>query len=737
MNKEVIFSIEGMSCAGCAHTIEKALNNTRGVYRASINFTVEKAYVSYDPTLINPNRLREIVNALGYRAVFGDERSSKGGEIHIENVRNRMLWSWILTGPLALIMIFNMFRHIMLPYFDIIQIVISFLVIFWIGKEIIRSAINSILNRTLGMDVLIGLGTVTSFLTGIINLLGVDIADYSLIGAMIMSFYLLGRYLELSAKEKVSQAIKQLVELGAKDAKVIRGGKEISIPVDALEIGDILIVRPGEKIPTDGILIEGTTYVNESMITGEPMPVRKTIGDEVIGATINQLGVIKVKVTRLGNDTFLSQIIRLVEEAQGTKVPIQKLADKITLIFVPTVLALSIISFLLWLIFPQWGRSILMFLAPYIPWINLTLNPISQAVTVAISTLVIACPCALGLATPTALMVGGGIGARNGILIRNGEAIQIMKDVDAIVFDKTGTITKGVPEVTYISSMIDEDKFLKIIASIENNSEHPLGKAIVDYAREKSIELLDVDDFDVIPGKGVVAGIEGNRYVIGNIHFLIERGYDLSYYRREIEMLEHSGDSIILLADDNRILGILGISDSLKEDSTRIIRDIKSMGMKTIMLTGDNRNTALAIATRIGIDDVISDVLPEQKLNIIKELQSKGFVVAMVGDGINDAPSLEQADVGIAMGTGADIAIESGDIVLVKGDISGVVKAIRLSRETFKKIKQNLFWAFFYNVIAIPIASLGLLHPVIAELAMAFSSINVIANSLRLRRVRL
>jgi len=731
------FKVKGMSCTSCAQTIEETLNKAPGIYKASVNLATEKAHISYDPVLINPKRLMDIVQDLGYKLVITEEHSLEDEDSYVNDAKRRMLWSWILTGPSAIVMLFEMYRHLMIPYFDIVQILISLLVIFWIGRNVIKSSITSILHRVLGMDVLIALGTTASFATGIMNLLGINISNYSLVGSMIMSFHLLGKYLEMSAKGRASQAIKQLIKLGAKDARVIRDTEEISVPIEELEIGDILIVRPGEKVPTDGVIIEGETYIDESMVTGESIPVRKTVKDNVIGATINQLGAMKVKVTKLGDDTFLSQIIKLVEEAQGTKVPIQEFAEKVTRIFVPVVLTISAVTFLLWLIFPQEGKNILLILAPYIPWINPGLNPISQAIAVAVSTLVIACPCALGLATPTALMVGSGIGARNGILIRNGEAIQTMKDINAIVFDKTGTITKGVPEITYISSNLDEKDFLRIIASIENNSEHPLGKAIVDYARKKSIEFPDLSSFEVIPGKGIKASIGERRYIVGSPRFILENGYNMSLYKGEIDKLEKDANSVILLADEVSILGVVGIADTLKENSIEAIREIKSMGIRTIMLTGDNKNIALAIASRVGIDDVVSDILPEQKLNIIKELQAKGFVVAMAGDGINDAPALRQANVGIAMGTGTDIAIESGDIVLVKGDVFGVVKAIKLSRETFRKIRQNLFWAFFYNTISIPLASLGFLHPIIAEMAMAFSSVNVITNSLRLRRVKL
>lgn len=722
------FKVKGMSCAGCARKIENNLNKIDGVY-ATVNIATEKAIVTYDPEKAREKELFDLVESLGYKLIDDTEEDSQ-----MDLVKKRFLISVAFTLPGIVIMIIDMLNLLEIPYIDLIQIFISVPVIFWAGFHIIKSSIVSISHRTFGMDVLISLGTLASFMTGVIRLLGFNIANYALVGAMIMTIHLLGRYLETLAKGRATRAISQLLELGVKKANVIRDGEEIEVPVEELKIGDVVIVRPGGKIPSDGVIVEGDTYIDESMVTGEPIPVKKTIGDSVIGATINQSGVIKVRITRLGKDTFLSQIIRLVEEAQGSKVPIQELADRITGIFVPVVLVISLGVFLFWLIYPEAGRAILVNFSSIFPWINLENNTISQAISVMVSTLVIACPCALGLATPTALIVGSGIGAEKGILIRSGKSIEIMKDVNTIVFDKTGTLTKGRPEVTYIWSKLNSEEFLRIIASIENNSEHPLARAIVEYAIKKNIPLVKVESFVSIPGRGIRASLDGKEYLVGSVNFLIENGYDPSIYGERLGALERETNSIILAADETEILGIVGVSDAPKDNAREVIEELKSLHIKTIMLTGDSKKNALYMKEKLGLDDVIADVLPQEKMMIIKQLQSQGRVIAMVGDGINDTPALKQADVSIAMGTGTDIAIEAGDIVLVNGDISNVLNAIKLSKEIFKKIRQNLFWAFFYNIIAIPLAGLGLLHPVIAEIAMAFSSINVITNSLRLRR---
>lgn len=733
MNITQIFKVEGMSCAGCARSIEEMLKKKDGIIDIRVSIATEKAIVTYDPNKIHLEEIFDSVESLGYR--FSDDKDEE--DRHLEVARRHFFSALLLTIPGMIVMLIDMTGLLRFSYSDLVQTLLAIPVIFWSGGCVIRSLFNSVRNRIFGMDVLIGLGSIASFSTGIMKLSGFNISNYALVGAMIMTIHLLGRYLEAIAKGRANRAIRSLIELGVKRANVIRDGKELEVPVEELYVGDVVIVRPGEKIPSDGVITEGETYIDESMVTGESIPVRKAIGDPVIGSTINQLGVIKVKITKTGKDTFLSQIVKLVEDASNSKVPIQELADRITGIFVPIILIISLGVFLFWLLYPEIGRSIILRFSYILPWINLNNTILSQAISAMISTLVIACPCALGLATPTALIVGCGIGARRGILIKNGKAIQLMKDINVVVFDKTGTLTKGRPEVTYVWSRLEEKEFLKIVSSIENVSEHPLAKAIVRYANSKGVSLVDIDSFEIIPGRGIKAFLDGKKYLIGSMNLFSENGLNISMYKERIDRLEREASSVILVAEEDSTIGIIGISDALKDKAKEAIDGLKSLNISTVLLTGDNLKIALAIKERLGLDDVIAEILPQDKMEVVKRLQSEGNIVAMVGDGINDAPAIRQADVGIGIGTGTDIAIEAGDIVIVNGDVLNIPRAILLSRETFKKIKQNLFWAFFYNIISVPIAGLGLLHPIIAELAMAFSSINVITNSLRLRRIRL
>ena len=536
---------------------------------------------------------------------------------------------------------------------------------------------------------------------------------------MIMAFFTTGKYVEALARGRASREIMKLLELGAKKARVLRGKEEIEVPIDEIKIGDVMIVKPGEKIPTDGIVVKGESAVDESMITGESLPIDKVKGNNVIGATINQDGILYVKTTKIGKDTFLAHIIKLVEEAQGTKVPIQKLADKITSIFVPVILVVAILTFANWFIFT---------------------GDLSRSLGVGIAVLVIACPCALGLATPTALMVGSGMGAKRGILIRKGEAIQTMKEVKIVVFDKTGTITKGKPEVIEIYSKDKEKRVLEIAGSLEKLSEHPLSKAVVNYCEKNGIKkFMNVKKFKILRGRGVSGNIGNKGILIGNSSLMLESKIKIDKdYEKRINEFESKGETAIIVSENKKIIGVIGIADAIKEDSMQAIKKLNESGYKTVMITGDNEKTARAIAKQVGIDEVIANVLPEDKAKKVEELQENGKkFVAFVGDGINDAPALKQSNVGIAMGTGTDIAIEAGDIVLAKGSLEGVVQGINLSKATFRKIKQNLFWAFAYNVVAIPLAIAGLLHPVIAEIAMALSSITVVTNANLLRRSRI
>lgn len=744
MKDKITLDITGMTCTACSARVEKALNKIDGVKIAKVSFASKKAVIDIEDK-INRDILIDTVQDAGYDAVLSEDRKEKEEKeaIHLRKERNRLILSWVITLPLMVKMLLHMVFHISIfPYtIDIlIDISASFIVIFIIGLPVIKTTVYSFAKLSFSMDSLIGIGTIAGFSTGIFHALGIAIENFAVIGAMIMAINFIGNYLKELATGRASHAIRKLLELGAKEAHLIKkDGSIIDIPVEYLNIEDIVLVKPGEKIPVDGIIINGETAVDESIATGESIPVDKKTGDRVIGATVNQQGSIKVKIQKIGKDTFLSQIVKMVEEAQNTKVPIQAFADKVTAIFVPIVLFLALITFVLWLVAPEPLRGIASHFEPIIPWLNLDRGLLSMALFASIATLVIACPCALGLATPTALMVGMGKGALNGILIRNGEAIQTAQAIDIIVFDKTGTITEGRPAVSNFEKIdnIKEDEFLQIFGSIETNSEHPLGKAVINYVKSKKISLKPVERFKAITGHGIDAYFQDKNIKIGSPRFFQSIGIDFGIMAKNIEEQQLKGHTVILMSIDNEFTGYIAISDALKKDSKNAVSLLHKLGIKTMMLTGDNKKAARSIADEVGIDEIKAELMPQDKINIVKELQDQGNIVAMVGDGINDAPSLKQANIGIAIGSGTDIAIEAADITLVSGSLMGIVHAIKLSRATFRKIMQNLFWAFFYNVIAIPLAVLGLLHPVIAELAMAFSSINVVWNSLRLKKFRL
>ena len=641
------------------------------------------------------------------------EESPQDYEIRIW--KRKLLGAWLLTIPIAIIMLSErLFGFAIIPMeaTTITLLILGFPVIFFFGWETIKSGFYGLFTFYFNMDSLIALGTVIAYISGIFSFFNF-ILDYSGIAAMIMAFFITGKYVEAKARGRASQEIKKLLELGAKKARIQKDKREIEIPIEQVQLGDIMIIKPGEKIPTDGIITEGESAVDESMITGESLPVDKKPRDAVIGATINQDGILYVKATKIGKDTFLAHIIDLVEEAQGTKVPIQKMADKITSYFVPSIIILTILTFLGWILITK---------------------DVSRAIGVSIAVLVIACPCALGLATPTTLMVGSGMGAQRGILIRKGEAIQTMKEIKIIVFDKTGTITKGKPEVTNIYSLVKESHLLEITASLEKLSEHPIAKAIVEKANLKTYKK--VTNFKILRGRGVEGKIGKKSIIIGNQTLMKERKVNLKEIQEKVELFESQGKTTMIVAENSKPIGAIAVADAIKEDSVQAIRYLRSQGYRTIMITGDNERTAKAIANQVGIHEVIANVLPEEKENQVMELQKQGMV-AFIGDGINDAPALKQSNVGIAMGSGSDIAIEAGDIVLASSSLRGVVQSINLSKATFKKIKQNLFWAFAYNIVAIPIAVLGLLHPVIAEIAMALSSVTVVTNANLLRRTRI
>ncbi len=743
--QKITLKLGGMTCTSCAATIEKALNKTKGVKGAVVNFAAESATVEFDPTVADIEELKAVVDGSGYRVIEKKAEAVEEEDEELKKVasaRSKMWIAWGFTAPMAIWMSFEMFLGIVWPnrtVFDIGMIVLAIPVIFWKGWPTLRSAFKAVSHGRANMDVLIAMGTSVSFLTGFAAFF-TPVANYAGVAAMIMSFHLTGRFIETAARGRASQAIKKLLELGAKTARILIDGAEREIPIEEVRVDDLMIVRPGEKIPTDGLIIEGESTIDESMATGESMPVNKAPEDEVIGATVNQEGLLKVKATKIGKDTFLSQVIKMVEECQGSKVPIQEFADRITAYFVPIVLGVAGLTFISWLLFPNTLHPITVWASSFIPWVNPGLGVITSAIFAGVAVLVIACPCALGLATPTALMVGSGIGAENGILIRQGEAIQTMKDVRIIVFDKTGTITKGKPEVTDVIPVhgFDKDKLLYLAASAESGSEHPLGQAVVRHAKDKNISLGKITNFKAIRGKGIRAHLDGEDILVGSRKFLEVSGIAAGSIESDLIQLEGEAKTIMLVASGGKLAGVLGLADTLKEDSVQAIQELESMGIETGMITGDNRRTAEAIARRVGISRVLAEVLPDGKVDEIKRLQESVGIVAMVGDGINDAPALTQANVGIAIGTGTDIAIEASDITLVRGDLSSVVSAVKLSKATFRKIRQNLFWAYFYNTMAIPAAILGFLHPVIAEAAMAMSSINVVtnANLLRFSRIK-
>ena len=744
--------VEGMHCTGCVNTVEDWLLRLDGVQEANANLATESVKVTYTGS-ITLDDFEQAVERAGYKLLRDEsdtgqtraESHQQRSQDKLDKARSNMWWAWALTIPIMVWMLPHMiwdYAFLGMTGMEIGMLLLSGIVIFVPGWETIRSAWKSAKNGTPNMDVLIAMGSLAALSTGVVALLhqfGLAPAFHSFAGVagMIMAFHLTGRYIETKAKGRASDAIRKLLTLEAKEARVERDGEEISIPVQELQIGDVMVVRPGEKIPTDGEVLSGESSVDESIATGESMPVAKRKGDQVIGATLNKNGMLKVKAGKVGEDTFLSQVIRMVEEAQGSKVPVQEFADRITAVFVPVVLGIALLTLLVWLLFPGFFGGIAEWAAGFIPWVNPEMGTVALAFYAAIAVLVIACPCALGLATPTALMVGSGMGAANGVLIRKGAAIQIMKDVDTVILDKTGTITEGKPGVTDIIPLngMPESRLLHIAASAESGSEHPLGQAIVEAAKRRNGSLSEIEGFEAVTGQGIKARIGTHSVLVGSRQLLEQAGVRLDpTVEEQMSGLERKAKTAMLVAVDDEPAGIIAVADTIKPDSTKAITALKEFGLTPVMVTGDNERTARAVATEVGIDQVIAGVMPDQKSGEIKRLQQSGHVVAMVGDGINDAPALTQADVGIAIGTGTDVAIEAGDIVLVQGDLSAVVKAVKLSRATFTKIRQNLFWAFFYNVVMIPLAIAGLLHPLLAEIAMAFSSVNVIGNSRRLQK---
>lgn len=712
--------IEGMTCSACSARVEKALNKIDGVVEANVNLTLNRGTISYVSDELNSKEFVKAVEKAGYKAEIEKERDAdrekESREKEIKSLKTSFIISAILSIPLFSAMFFHMAGvHTILNngYF---QLALATPVQFIIGYRFYKGAFNSLRGGGANMDVLVSMGTSAAYFFSLYNLLSGVEEYYFEASAVIITLILLGKTFEAVAKGKTSEAIKKLMGLQPKTARIIKDGEEIDIPIDDVEAGNIIVVRPGERIPVDGVIVEGSSSIDESMITGESIPVDKKAGDEVVGATINKFGTFKFEAKKVGKDTALAQIIKLVEDAQGSKAPVQRLADKISGIFVPTVLVIALATFLIW---------------------YFVKGDFTHALISSVAVLVIACPCALGLATPTAIMVGTGKGAEMGILIKGGEHLEKTHELDTIVFDKTGTITKGEPEVTDIITFgEDKDNILRLGAIAEKTSEHPLGQAIVMKAKEKDMELIDPEMFLAIPGKGIHSVIDGKHIYIGNKKLMKDASIEIEIAEKELIRLEDEGKTAMLISIDGEIKGIIAVADSVKESSKEAIDQLKNMDIDIYMITGDNERTAKAIANEVGIKNVLAEVLPEHKAEVVEDIRAKGKKVGMVGDGINDAPALVAADIGFAIGTGTDVAMEAADITLMGGDLKDIAKAIRLSKRTMRTIKQNLFWAFAYNTAGIPIAAMGFLNPMIAGAAMAFSSVSVVTNSLRLKNFK-
>ena len=733
--KTITMRVEGMTCATCANTIDKEVGAISGVTKVFVNVANDKMTLTYDQSQVKLSDIKKTVHDVGYEVYLEEELdlSVDPDTIKMRLAKRRVQFSATITIVMMSLMIVHMFIY-SIPFYTWIVAIIGFPVIFVIGRHVHKGSYYSLKSLKPNMDVLVSLGSIPPYLIGLMGLF-FPITTFIEMATTIMTFHLIGKYLETKAKGKASQAIKKLLELGAKTARIIVDGQEIEVLTNELSVGDIMIIRPGEKIPTDGLIIEGRSLIDESLATGESMPVKKKQGDTVIGATINKEGLLKVEVKKVGKDTFLSQVIEMVEACQGSKVPIQEFADRVTSYFVPAIMIITVLTFISFLIFQNFHLGILTAMEPILPWVNTDQTPLTLAFITATAVLVIACPCALGLGTPTALMVGSGIGAEKGILIRNGEAVQTLKDIKVIAFDKTGTLTYGKPVITDIHSHHLDDKELVLIAgSLEQGSEHPLAQAIIDEVKTYQMSFYKLEEFKAITGMGIQGNIENKTYYFGNRKLMLEIGHDFKEFEETMQLLENEAKTAMMLADESGILGLIAVADALKPEAPQIIKKIESLGIVTAMITGDNKRTAEAIAKRAGITRVIAEVLPDGKVNEVKKLQEEFGLVAMVGDGINDAPALKQANVGMAIGTGTDIAIEAADVTLVSGELDSILTAIRLSKAIFRKIKENYFWAWFYNAIAIPFAMLGLLHPMIGAAAMSISSLNVIYNSLRLKK---
>ncbi|MBJ8079614.1 copper-translocating P-type ATPase [Bacillus cereus group sp. N14] len=728
------FTVSGMTCAACANRVEKRLNKLEGVNGATVNFALESATVDFNPDEIHVNEMKSAITKLGYKLeVKSDEQN--GSTDHrlqeIERQKKKFIISFILSFPLlwAMVSHFSFTSFIYLPDMLMnpwVQLALATPVQFIIGGQFYVGAYKALRNKSANMDVLVALGTSAAYFYSVyLSIRSIGSSEhmtdlYFETSAVLITLIILGKLFEAKAKGRSSEAIKKLMGLQAKTATVLRDGTEIKILIEEVVAGDIVYVKPGEKIPVDGEIVEGKSAIDESMLTGESIPVDKTIGDVVIGSTINKNGFLKVKATKVGRDTALAQIIKVVEEAQGSKAPIQRVADQISGIFVPVVVVIAIITFAVWMLF-------------------VTPGDFGGALEKMIAVLVIACPCALGLATPTSIMAGSGRSAEYGILFKGGEHLEATHRLDTVILDKTGTVTNGKPVLTdvIVADGFHEEEILRLVGAAEKNSEHPLAEAIVEGIKEKKIEIPSSETFEAIPGFGIESVVEGKQLLIGTRRLMKKFDIDIEEVSKSMEELEREGKTAMLIANNKEYAGIVAVADTVKDTSKAAIARLKKMGLDVVMITGDNTQTAQAIAKQVGIDHVIAEVLPEGKAEEVKKLQAQGKKVAMVGDGINDAPALATADIGMAIGTGTDVAMEAADITLIRGDLNSIADAIFMSKMTIRNIKQNLFWALAYNGLGIPIAAFGFLAPWVAGAAMAFSSVSVVLNALRLQRVKL